>query len=971
MHSGTQAHPLKRSIPMVLLALAAALLLCSCPNFRDPVREYLEDWTNNAAIVRAEYPEAYPVDAEGVVSIPSGAMHSVNLILRNPQDYEVFASIARPAEDFWNNGTDYFLTPSADRRSILLSFDDDFLRARDLPDGDNDITSSIILGDNGTGRTFEPYTLRLRCNSAPPLIQGACVMLNGNTQVVCFALDLSDLVHEDITTIEVNRVSYPVTVNTGTMSFGGDAHFLVPGSVTLQPVAGTNISFNPPPGTHIVLFNTGKPNVDSENNSYAIRVIDDRGLFSAAAPSSKGKKLGLPRFLDAGGSDVIPGDNLPPGPDRINARLSIRAPAMAEDVPAGSGVAMEWELRDQDGNGLVSSGSGTDDIPLDIPNGAYRLSAIARKNGFVDSDTATILFTVSGCIFYVDSSAEYDPNAPGTLSRPMTYLSTAIGKCDTPDLRYTIYLTGVHSGGTNGGVLEITNKPYDIDFIRYGAQAVIDGGAWTRTVFISANSTEPFTISFTGITFRNGLVRSGLPGAGLYFRTTTGNLAIADCVIERNSSENSATDGGGIYFESTTGDLSVTNSDFIGNAAGMGGGIYFSSVTGTLSLDNQCDFTENSAYQSGGALYIYSEPGVTPATHRIRSSRFRGNYVNSQNNLLGGAIAFYGIDPQARLELTDCEIGGDLESEGNYLAEGYGGLGGGIYASGGELTLSNCLIQNNVAFRSGSNHAGSGGGICASYSTVEIYNSQITGNTANAVGYAYLAPQGYGGGICIEGGSLLIDDGSRISENRVFSGTIDDGGAYGHGGGIYASNADVWLLGGTALSDNNTNSTDTNSNYLLGGGIFFAGPTGRFLIMGGSSSISGNTAGTTGGGVYLLSGQMNLTDSTISGNAAESAAGSGEGVFLGTDSILSLSGNVDFTENDIRIAISNGAYVPITLLSELIPHRTIRLSAATFIPNSYVLINVVTLNYIYFSVLIEEYDWPLLDNGCLNQFNTP
>jgi hypothetical protein len=168
-----------------------------------------------------------------------------------------------------------------------------------------------------------------------------------------------------------------------------------------------------------------------------------------------------------------------------------------------------------------------------------------------------------------------------------------------------------------------------------------------------------------------------------------------------------------------------------------------------------------------------------------------------------------------------------------------GANGGGVFCSFAySLTLMNTVVQNNSAYGTDDGSRGNtrGGGIYSGNCNVNISNSLVQGNHSD----------GWGGGV-FSSGTLSISN-STIKNNTAAK-NAGGGLAVGAGSGaIYLS--DITVSGNTA-------------NY--GGGIFSnVGHSGTFTLNG--STVNANQAN-TGAGIHLY-GNMNLTNSTISGNQA-------------------------------------------------------------------------------------------------------
>lgn len=156
-------------------------------------------------------------------------------------------------------------------------------------------------------------------------------------------------------------------------------------------------------------------------------------------------------------------------------------------------------------------------------------------------------------------------------------------------------------------------------------------------------------------------------------------------------------------------------------------------------------------------------------------------------------------------------------------AEGYGG---GVALHGGFARISHSIIRNNLLV-AGAIHDGSflalvGGGIFASSGELTVDSSTISGNSAGVAG---AVEQGYGvfglGGGIYNGGSALLTN-SAVVDNVVLD--------YGGGAGIYNA-------GGMKIENSTIAQNDAGS---VGGGIFNAH---NLLLQGvtlAGNSVAGN-----------------------------------------------------------------------------------------------------------------------------------
>ena len=205
----------------------------------------------------------------------------------------------------------------------------------------------------------------------------------------------------------------------------------------------------------------------------------------------------------------------------------------------------------------------------------------------------------------------------------------------------------------------------------------------------------------------------------------------------------------------------------------------------------------------------------------------------------GGAATVLAVEHGTLAALTCMNITGGAASVPNALDTTPGNTtlcGGGIFTDG-NLTLTNCIINNNTA-------AYAGGGIFAQrHGALTVIDSTISNNTSNA-----------GGGIYNEDGTLVVIN-STIDHNTATSTATDGYGVY-NGGGIY-----------------------NNGPYISGTKI------GAMTLI--NTTIVGNTA-PDAAGIYENGTTALITNCTITGNTATDAnaygySGAGIGNWGGVD----------------------------------------------------------------------------------------
>ena len=150
----------------------------------------------------------------------------------------------------------------------------------------------------------------------------------------------------------------------------------------------------------------------------------------------------------------------------------------------------------------------------------------------------------------------------------------------------------------------------------------------------------------------------------------------------------------------------------------------------------------------GGGIINYGALTLMDCTVSNNSATMGGGGIDS------GLSSGNGTNVQGTLTVSGCQI------TGNFVT-GSGGLGGGIYVSGGTATVSNNFLSGNSA--------GSEGGAIYNFSgTVAVSGCQITGNSA-----------GFRGGAIYNSGGALTVSTSFFSTNtpdNIFGSFTDGGG---------------------------------------------------------------------------------------------------------------------------------------------------------------------------------------------------
>ncbi|MHC4499222.1 MAG: right-handed parallel beta-helix repeat-containing protein, partial [Planctomycetota bacterium] len=223
-------------------------------------------------------------------------------------------------------------------------------------------------------------------------------------------------------------------------------------------------------------------------------------------------------------------------------------------------------------------------------------------------------------------------------------------------------------------------------------------------------------------------------GAGSHVDITNGSR------VYRNESTHS---GGGLYFESDC-TINMDDSFVLGNDANDSGGGLRCGINSEIHINNSA-FANNRAYSaSGGAIYISDTTGGSEITNCA---------INDNRAKRGGGLCWTGGD----LTVSDCMVSGNS-------AEGEHEAGGGFYCLGSSATIKDCVITENVA----PDGFGGGGYLSGANQRPVLSNCLVTKNLAG-----------------FDGGGIYVDSACLPS---IFNCTLADNAAADYGGGLFSTN---------------------------------------------------------------------------------------------------------------------------------------------------------------------------------------
>ena len=415
-------------------------------------------------------------------------------------------------------------------------------------------------------------------------------------------------------------------------------------------------------------------------------------------------------------------------------------------------------------------------------------------------------------------------------------------------------------GPGNGGGLHITGPGDTVvnngTIVRYNTATAEGGGLWNGTGLMTVNSADVF-----------GNIASGAPadqgGGGLFNAGGILDIPGPNVTVRGNDADGSNGSGGGILTDGGT--LSVGPAVVSLNLASRaGGGIEGSSAPGPISLvgTTMDGNLTGSAPGNGGALHVTGVGPVSADTVTVRqncAASEGGGFWNNQGSMTVTDSIFTGNDGQGGLADHG---GGGLFNNGGTLAvdntliasnvaSGASGSGGGLLSVGGTVTFDMVQILTNIANRAG-------GGIEVINGILSLTDSVLNENVAGPAGTA--AP-GNGGGIHVSGTAGTLVTVTRTDVKRNF--------AAREGGGLWNQVGSTMIVeDDTCLKSNIAAGPAANDG---GGALFNNG--GELIIDGSASPIlvcsnAATGAAGQGGGLLSVGGTVTMDDTTLSANTA-------------------------------------------------------------------------------------------------------
>ena len=350
-----------------------------------------------------------------------------------------------------------------------------------------------------------------------------------------------------------------------------------------------------------------------------------------------------------------------------------------------------------------------------------------------------------------------------------------------------------------------------------------------------------------------------LAGAGIGGGTggTNGgvNGGTANVTISGNPIIRTGSIGGGKTNNSTgtigSANINVSGGDIQAQfvmAAGSGISPTFTMTGGTVRNSDTSDEEYYHIQPHGGAVYL--EEGTFEMS---------GGEIVNCSAIRGGAVYIKG-NASTTFTMSDGKIY-DCTSIKNPLYPDIDPHGGAVYLEGGEVSLSDGSIFDNLA------NGGHGGGIY-----ITDGNFEMTGTATALLGNSAIYRDGKGG----HGGALYVTS-SNNAQVSVLSGTISENSSDRLGGGICVDmgNSDKTAEVTIGTASNTLPSIISNHTILSGGGLFVRGSKANVTIKGGKIAENTTSAYVVNENVANELGMVSLLDEQVTTHVTVTFNGNG------------------------------------------------------------------------------------------------
>lgn len=685
---------LKKTILPVLLSS----LLVSCEMFNKPVKEYLQYYTETAAIGRFVLNGVYPKTDNGITCLTSDSSKEILLYLRNPQNYADLILTYKFADTNVQAIADSIpeavtINKLESNSSYGLTFSKEFLETLDGSEH-NSLKGTLSIRQDSTQRQFESFEINYIANTAPVLIRNPMFQLTNNGSgdyVVCFFVPfLSGTIHRDIDRIIINNVTYYMSEDRQTFYTNPEksiASDLFQTSATVYPLAegGYKFSDYSTPDGYIPIYYYTNQEMTNETVSYEITLKDKIGLASSTSISNKAELLNSVIIKDAAGNPLT--NNSPLSGREIfeTATVLLDHDGKTENGNPVTNVLVNYSILK--GEQIIDSGTKHLPCTIEVPYGrGYTISATAQKSFYLDSDETSVSgINVKHSSNYYVSNTGNDSN-PGSLEKPLS----TIQKC-IETIKTEITNNGLIESGYTINVLNDLERTENTDpetpFINIdyyenftltirGTDAANNPVNRTldakgtesdpHQVIVYSGGTGTFTFNLENLTLTGGYTKT-MGGGGLYLSQSQGrviNATLKNVTVTNNIINNSNKFGAGVY---TTRPITIQGKTIIQDNKKTSDNIHFNDSNLYLAKDTEAPGEQayincTSKPENGSKIHFTTETQPAPGQPVKVITNYYGSIPFDPNTFVnddGYAITKNGSSQDAYLTI----IGGNLTAK--------------------------------------------------------------------------------------------------------------------------------------------------------------------------------------------------------------------------------------------------------------------------------------------------------------------
>lgn len=583
-----------------LLKKGLSLFFCcsflySCALFENDVADFMETYTETAAIDLHTFSIPPYKDQFGNNCINSKQDFEIELFMRNPKKFTMNPSIS------FDN-----LSTSIDASRVSIKQTDLYTLKVVMPqeflldaDEGKDLTAKFRLYEPMSGRVFAGYEIPLSCNTVPPQVQNATILNDDNKTFVIFfdmpnAEELA-IRHKDIAFITINGTDFPVSIaDDGSFTFESD-RFLSAPKPSYSMIDAKEFSNS----DRSVYFETQEAFFMGEK-AFTLGLKDKAGLIQTVYTNTEISRLSRVEIKDIDGVVYSSGANeMVAGSDVDPFKITLTPPTRDHKGNTIPGLAtLHYALYKGTStvSALIQEASSESAVTLEMTEGTYYLETYATRTNYEQSPLSCVTLRVVDSAIYVSEDGD-DATADGTRELPFKTLQAAINDVDErnmPTAKLNIYVSGTLEGTAivNSAIakeLVISGRP--------GSVATID--AQGSGPALTIDTAVPIILK--NITITNGNAENG---GAVFVKTGSQLTLISGTKLTGNTASG---DGGAIYVQ-TGASLTIEDGVSItGNqVAGNGGAIYTQT---NISLSGAVEITDNTN-TSGGKSNLYLPAGV-------------------------------------------------------------------------------------------------------------------------------------------------------------------------------------------------------------------------------------------------------------------------------------------------------------------------------------------------------------------------